>query len=301
MPKTKWSPDQLQRTELEQVITVEKLITLYYFEFGKNYSFRGEHHNFWEIVYVDRGEIEVQADDKQHILRQGSIIFHKPNEFHRFDSGCETAPNVIVCSFDCHSEAMEQFSGKVMQINSYERKLLVQMLEEGQYAFEYPFSHPLQRRTSAPIGCEQIFRSCLEMFLISLLRRLNDTTESIVTLSTAARENSEETLVEDICLYINEHLNEDLTVTHICLQFFISRTRLQPLFRNYLGCTIHAHIIKMRIREAKTFIREEMYNLTEISELLGFKSIHYFSKVFKKETGMSPSEYARSIKAKLQQ
>jgi YesN/AraC family two-component response regulator len=49
----------------------------------------------------------------------------------------------------------------------------------------------------------------------------------------------------------------------------------------------------LKIKEAKRLIREGQMNFTEISEFLGFSSIHYFSKLFKKPTGKSPSEYAK--------
>jgi len=55
----------------------------------------------------------------------------------------------------------------------------------------------------------------------------------------------------------------------------------------------------MKIKQAKQLIRDETYNMTEISGMLGFSSVHYFSKAFKKTTGMSPTEYARSVKGRL--
>ena len=53
--------DLLQRTALRTTIRIRNLITMYYFEHGKNFVFHGEKHDFWEMLYVDRGEVEVQA------------------------------------------------------------------------------------------------------------------------------------------------------------------------------------------------------------------------------------------------
>lgn len=55
---------------------------------------------------------------------------------------------------------------------------------------------------------------------------------------------------------------------------------------------------KLKIDKAKTMIREEEYNITQIANILGYNSIHYFSKQFKGITDMSPTEYARSVKAR---
>ncbi|HHW00172.1 MAG TPA: helix-turn-helix domain-containing protein [Clostridiaceae bacterium] len=53
------------------------------------------------------------------------------------------------------------------------------------------------------------------------------------------------------------------------------------------------------IEKAKKMIREGYHNFTEISDILGYTSIHYFSRAFKKATGMTPSEYAISVKMKI--
>ena len=57
---------------------------------------------------------------------------------------------------------------------------------------------------------------------------------------------------------------------------------------------------EMKIERAKDLLRNQDYNITQISEILGFSSVHYFSRRFKAVVGMSPSEYATSIKLKMQ-
>lgn len=60
-------------------ILITKLYTVHYFEYSKDYKFIGEAHDFWELVYVDKGDITAIAGDDEIALRQGDIIFHKPN------------------------------------------------------------------------------------------------------------------------------------------------------------------------------------------------------------------------------
>lgn len=299
MQEDAYTPDHLERTRLKQTIVVQKLITLYYFEFGKNYRFPGEKHDFWEFLYVDRGEIEVQADDERHTLKQGSIIFHKPNEFHQFHAVEGTAPNAIVVTFDCRSTAMKQFENKVLRLGEEERKLLVQMMNEGKNTFTFPFDHPLKRLDKPVLGSEQLLRCYLEIFLIMLLRKLEHPRATYGNLRSASRENDETALFDTISLYISERLHTKLSVHELCSHFYLNRTRLQSLFRKHAGVPVMEYVTRMRISLAKTYIREETYNITENANRLGFASIHYFSKAFKKETGMSPSEYARSVKARM--
>ena len=98
--------------KIANLINITKIVTIHYYEFNKNYSYDGESHDFWEMVYVDAGKVQIKANNKEFHLKQGEIIFHKPNEFHTINTGEETAANVFVISFVCSSEAMNFFKGK---------------------------------------------------------------------------------------------------------------------------------------------------------------------------------------------
>lgn len=290
--------DQLQRTQLQQVIVIEKMITMYYFEFGRDFEFPGERHNFWEFLYVDRGEIVVVTDEGEYELKQGMMIFHKPNEHHRFYATHDKAPNLIVMTFECHSADMKGFENVVVPLEDEERNLLAQIVKEGMHAFEYPFRHPLVRRANAPIGSEQLIRCYLEALFIRLLRRGNLPTRSS-TLSSLAKEKSNQDLMEQLLTYLEHHLDHTITLEELCSTFHIGRTKLKLLFKQATGLSVKSYLARERIEKSKNMIREQTYNVSEIAELLGFSSVHYFSKLFKRVVGMSPTEYARSVKVRL--
>ena len=65
--------------------------------------------------------------------------------------------------------------------------------------------------------------------------------------------------------------------------------------KHYTLITSKHNFLDLKLKEAKRLIRESSLNFTEISELLGFNSLHYFSRLFKERVGMTPSEYARSV------
>jgi len=64
-----------------------------------------------------------------------------------------------------------------------------------------------------------------------------------------------------------------------------------------MNMSIMEYFKQLKIKEAKVLIRENNHNFTEISEILGYNSIHYFSRIFKNETGMTLSEYDNSVKS----
>ena len=99
--------DNFIRHGFEKVFNVEKIITVFYMEFSKDFQYDGEKHDFWEMVYVDKGEMICTADTRTFTLKDGELTFHKPNEFHNLSGNKSTAPNVSIVTFECKSKAME--------------------------------------------------------------------------------------------------------------------------------------------------------------------------------------------------
>lgn len=286
------------RTELRMTIQIQRLITLYYFEFAHNYVFEGERHNFWEIVYVDKGEVVVTSEDKQTRLESGCLIFHKPKEFHSFYASEGTAPNIIVITFDCMSKAMRRFEHRMLQLTNDERNLLSGVLKEGKQAFVFPFAYPLQRRRGAAEGSEQLIRMYLELLLLNLLRRL-DGQETKANLLSPAQQIQNSELVRQVVALMQRKSNEKISFDDICASMHVTRTRLKEEFKRQTGMSVMKYFMTVKIEQAKSLIRESPNNFTEIADCLGFNCVHAFSKTFKKTTGMTPTEYARSVKARV--
>lgn len=97
--------------------------------------------------------------------------------------------------------------------------------------------------------------------------------------------------------YMQHKLCEQVKIEQICHDNLIGRSKLQKLFKEHTGMGVIEYFSYLKINTAKELIRAKRMNFTQISEHLGYTSIHYFSKQFKKLTGMTPSEYASSIKA----
>lgn len=289
-----------QRTPLMPTIVIDQMITMYYFEFGKEYAYKGERHDFWEFLYVDKGEVEVNADGQWYHLEQGMIIFHKPNEFHSFHANRIKAPNLIVMTFDCASPDMKHFENQIMYLNDQERNQLALIIEEGTNAFSFPFRYPLKdhRKNKILIGSEQLIKLHLEAFLIYLLRRIT-VPNAHSALSSTVKEKNEDDLIHSVIAYLKEKIDTKVTLSEISESLHVSMSKLKEIFKRNTGQTIMEYFTKIKIGKAKVLIREEPNNFTEIAAMTGFNSIHHFSKAFKKETGMSPTEYAKSIKGRV--
>ena len=288
---------------LQDTLSIHEIYSIHYFEYMCDFSFPGESHDFWEFLCVDKGEVNVLAGEKFHVLKKGDIIFHKPNEFHDVKSNGLIAPNLVVMSFSCTSSVMAFFEEKVLQISEPERLLLAQIIQEAKYVFagrmDDPYQEELIPSESPRFAGEQLIRLYLEQLLIQLIRRYMVRPDQPInpTIVKSIKQKADGELFSQIQEYMESHICETLTIEQLCRSNSVGRSQLQKLFRTRSGYGAIEYFSRMKVDLAKQMIRENHYNFTQIADALGFSSIHYFSRQFKRITGMTPSEYASSIKA----
>ena len=127
-----------QLTTLKTEISVTKICTVHYFEYSKDHSFPGESHDFWEFVYVDKGEITAVAQESKYVLTHGDIIFHKPDEWHTLYANGEIAPNIAIVTFYSRSPAMSFFENKIMKVGQKEKNIITEIINEYLKSFSTP-------------------------------------------------------------------------------------------------------------------------------------------------------------------
>lgn len=195
---------------------------------------------------------------------------------------------------------MKQFRNLITTISETEKTFLAQIIREARHCIATPLDNPftkkMERRTDSPFASEQMIQLYLELLLLSMLRRLNQKEKPDPSEKSTRKEN-DTILYQRILLYMKDHLRSQLTLDQICQANLVGKSQLQKLFQKEQHCGVIHYFSYLKIEEAKQMIRQEQANFTEISYALGYTSIHYFSRQFKTFTGMSPSEYALSIKA----
>ena len=152
--------------KLENLIVVNKIITLYYFKFDKDFVFNEESHDFWEVVVALKEDIVCTSDDERTILKEGEILFHKPNERHSLMSNKIKAPKVIIFSFDCHSQAMKFFNRKKFKLTKNQLFYLNSIMEIGKNTFNLhsdPTYKELTLVNSPTLGGQQLIKNYIEL------------------------------------------------------------------------------------------------------------------------------------------
>ena len=280
---------------LQKALEIGHIYTVHYFEYSSHYAFAGEKHDFWEFLYVDKGSVHVTADDQTYDLGRGQMIFHAPGEFHALSANGVAAPNLVVVSFHCESPAMEFFRGYITSAGAEERALLGRIVHESRTIFstalDDPTTHSFARREDVPFGSEQLLAAAIEELLVRLIRQGNPT----AAVKQAQPRQLEERTAQ-IIAYLEQRLDQALSVRQICQDNLIGRAQLERCFHEHTGGGVIDYFTQLKIDAARRMIREGQLNFTQISTQLGFGSVHYFSRRFKSVTGMTPSEYARSVK-----
>ncbi len=291
--------DGYQLTMLKNEVTIKHLISVHYFEYSKNYIFEGESHDFWELLYVDKGEINVMGDDHKYTLKKGEMIFHKPNQWHNVIANGKVAPNLVVVAFDSKSKAMEFFEDKVLSIDDRIKNHLASIVTEAQNAYSSDLSDPmmkgLKKRKKVKFASEQLIRMHLELMLIEVIRD-KDLYSTAPRTNSNIREYAQEEKLSIIVNFLKESVHDRLTLEDICHETLLSKSSLVKIFKEGMGMSVMEFFKQLKIEEAKTLIREGNHNFTEIASLLSYNSIHYFSRTFKSVTGMTLTEYASSVK-----
>lgn len=286
--------------EPRRSIVIDRLYTLHYFENHRDYYFSGERHDFWEMLYVDRGEVIADTDQMEAPLHlaQGDVLLYRPNEFHRTYANNITPCNLLVVSFHSHSRAMDYFlTNTLFHTHGEARQQLGLLLLEAKRGFSHALGDPalsVQRRPDADFGSEQLVIMMLEWLLVRLYRGECCSAHSA---ESDAENRLSSHYVDLALLFLKQNLHRPITLDDVCTHVNMSRSQLQKAFHRRIGTSVMHYLIQLRMEEAKFLIRTGELNFTEIACEFGYSSVHHFSRQFHQIAGMSPTEYARSVHA----
>ncbi len=284
--------------EIQQSIDIEYITAIHYFEFDDTFIDTPESHRTWEIVYIDRGECDVISDGDVVHLKQGEMFFHKPGEVHFLKINKDETPNIVIIAFYSESEAMRYFEKQKIAASMTTRQYVAAIIHEAFNTFDLPFNTPRIKRLKLKPedglwAGEQTIAIRLELMLIDLVRENHYYSNRKMIMP---KDIIEDELVKRIIDFMESRLYGKFTMDELSREMNFGKTHISKTFNKECGCSVIDYFSKMKVNEAKRLIRESKYNFFEISEMLMFTNSHYFSTVFKKHTGMTPSQYKKSCK-----
>ena len=260
-------------------LRVDGLYTFFYQEREQGFVFSGESHPMPELTYVDQGELHSVADGQDILLKQGDIAIFGPNQWHMHYADIGVAPRYVTITFDLEGADLTPLLNKKLVAPQQAVALLQQMLRE-------------QERMDA--YSNDMIISQLNMLLLILLRE--EAAPRAGKLQTSNAVHSENEIIRQAQQYISAHIREKLSVPLVARQVDVSPSYLTALFHKNLQISPGEYIRRIKLQESKQMIRENNLNFTEIAAALQYSTVHHFSRQFKEKFGITPTEYAKSVR-----
>ncbi|MEE1037000.1 MAG: AraC family transcriptional regulator [Oscillospiraceae bacterium] len=260
-------------------LRVDGLYTFFYQEREQGFVFSGESHPMPELTYVDQGELHSVADGQDIVLKQGDIAIFGPNQWHMHYADIGVAPRYVTITFDLEGADLTPLLNKKLVAPQQAVALLQQMLRE-------------QERMDA--YSNDMIISQLNMLLLILLRE--EAAPRAGKLQTSNAVHSENEIIRQAQQFVSAHIREKLSVPLVARQVDVSPSYLTALFHKNLQISPGEYIRRIKLQESKQMIRENNLNFTEIAAALQYSTVHHFSRQFKEKFGITPTEYAKSVR-----
>ena len=235
-------------------------------------------HPFTELFYV--------VDGKGEFNIQGQRFPVKPNDFVIIN------PQVEHTELSSPDEPLEYI---VLGINGLSFSNLTPVSEGG-----HPFSFfnlrdeqkdilrylnaMVQEATSQSMSYELVCHNLLEILLIKILRHQHFDLE-VGKQSKATKD------ISFIKHYLETYYHESFQLEDLASMTHLSRFYISHSFKKEIGMSPMEYLIDIRIKESKILLRTTNYSISQVADIVGFTTPTYFSKQFRKSTGISPTDY----------
>ncbi len=234
----------------------------------------------YQLLYIAAGKAHFHFDGKEQIVTAGHMVLYRPKEPQKYEYYGEDQTEVYWVHFT---------GGNVKNIlRSYG-------LTDDKRVFYCGSGLDYQNLFRTMINelqmCKDNYAEMLEMYLRQIFIMLKRYfSNSLKTDNTHVVEE-----IDKATIYFNEHYSEDICIDEYAQNINVSVSWFIRHFKQCTGSTPMQYILSKRIYNAEILLHDSSYNVTEIAQIVGYDNPLYFSRIFKKVKGLSPSEYRKSI------
>lgn len=232
--------------------------------------FRNSYDSFL-IMYIANGSCKVTINNKTQLAKSGQVVFldcYKPHEYSSTE-GWEA----LWIHFDGitareYYNLVTNSSGNVITLKDTLR-----------------FHKNLKKIYDCFALSQTINEAKVSNYITNML------TELIIDSNEPSNNNSHSEMIDEVIAYINEHLDQNLSLENLSAQISLSPYYFSRIFKKEIGMPPHEYILTARINTAKFYLKTTSITIKKISLIVGFSSESSFCTTFKKRERMSPSSY----------
>lgn len=245
-------------------------------------------HDYYEFYFFLEGDVNYEIAKISHSLVYGDYLLIPPGISHRpvfqstqapyrrfvlwisaarYEQLCNTCPDFSYAFDYVRKREQYHFRSDFIQFQEIQG-LLMELIEE------YRGSHAFRNLSLNLKLCN---------FLLHMNRLLYDRCHQVAPTYSNV-------LYLNVCDYINNHLEEDLSLDFLASFFYVSKYHISHIFKDNMGISLHQYVLKKRLQACKNGILSGI-PFNEIFQQYGFSDYSSFYRAFKKEFGLSPTEF----------
>ncbi|MDE7019148.1 MAG: AraC family transcriptional regulator [Lachnospiraceae bacterium] len=267
---------------------LSKDFEIYYYN-DKNLPRVGLHaHDYYEFYFFLEGSISIQIDEEIHPLRVGDIILIPPGISHRpiiHDDNIPYRRFVLWISKDycSHLLSLSPAYGYLLQFAQINKTYIYHNKQISFNTIQSMILRLLEELHADRFGREAQISLCLNGLLLHLSRTIHERNHP-------QAQNTELSLYHNVLTYMEDHIEEDLSLDKLADTFFVSKYHIAHIFKKNFGMSVHQYITKKRLTLCKEAILGGG-NITDIYPAFGFGDYSSFYRAFQKEYGISPKSW----------
>jgi AraC family transcriptional regulator, arabinose operon regulatory protein len=276
-------------------------------DIGLTYTKKGWTHpdrivDYNVFIYVIEGQMQVFEDGIDYVLKEGDCFFLKSGIHHWGDQ--RTLPGTSTYWIHFY-DPVSLNNGEVVAISEHTQQHLMypsfRMFSSDHYLNKLLLPKKMSVK-NAPYMIRKL-KELYEMYNSSRSFRFIHLSMGVMDIFLELISQSEDnaafsksdTIVRKLLVYLEEHCMAELDTVQIGNTLQLNYRYITTLFKNKVGTSIFKYHERLRIHRAAELLKTTTLNISEVSDQAGFQSPFYFSRVFKKVIGESPSDYIKNI------
>lgn len=213
------------------------------------------------FIFPISGKAIIHFGDSAYVAKRGKMIHGCPGQQLEFEVLGNEPFHHINLYYDSDSKIL-------FDIELKDSEKIISLLEK---VFELNQKRTLKSRYQGEQLLDQAFESIFEDYLNSSIK-------------------TNQQLIKEVVAYIHSSYNKDITLKTLAEYSGKKPDQLSYLFYQYMGIRPINYLIKYRLEQAIELLKEEDYTVQEVAALVGYSDPLYFSRIFKKHVGYSPSQ-----------